>query len=354
MKNWIYILVIGLMGSLVSSCQQSLDEEVQAPQQKDGKAAISLRLVLDGMSAGSRATWEENESGNTGQLGSYLENEIDLSHQDNLRVFIYTAGGELLGEVGDKLLLRLDQQNGRVYTLDGTLKIEEENLVNGAANYKVMVYANCGNNLSTFEYSEESNYIPMWGVKTVQMNLTQEETIRLGDIYLLRALAKVEVKLDQEIAEEFNLDMVTVNKYNQYGHVLPAGAASATATEVMEQDLVFHPNTTSLGTDLGFIRLSDNAFYVYLPEYQNVDNPSPATISVVINGNPYTIDFKNYVNGSATGDAYNIVRNHYYQYTITSVKTDIEVNLGLSYQVVPWSYGENADEEVDVNVPSFN
>ena len=28
MKNWIYIIMIGLMGSLVSSCQQSLDEEI--------------------------------------------------------------------------------------------------------------------------------------------------------------------------------------------------------------------------------------------------------------------------------------------------------------------------------------
>ena len=47
MKNWIYIIMIGLMGSLVSSCQQALDDEVQTPQDSPRAANISMRLVLD-------------------------------------------------------------------------------------------------------------------------------------------------------------------------------------------------------------------------------------------------------------------------------------------------------------------
>ena len=45
MKNWIYIIMIGLLGSLVSSCQQSLDEEVQ--ESTIGKAVIlSMESLL--------------------------------------------------------------------------------------------------------------------------------------------------------------------------------------------------------------------------------------------------------------------------------------------------------------------
>ena len=47
MKNWLYIIYIGLFGALVSSCQQSLDDEVQTPQDSPRAANISMRLVLD-------------------------------------------------------------------------------------------------------------------------------------------------------------------------------------------------------------------------------------------------------------------------------------------------------------------
>ena len=66
MKNWIYILMIGLMGSLVSSCQQSLDDEVQLPI-TTGKAQITFTIALDDID--SRATWEENEGATDAVVG---------------------------------------------------------------------------------------------------------------------------------------------------------------------------------------------------------------------------------------------------------------------------------------------
>ena len=76
MKNWLYLIYIGLLGCLVSACQSST-EELPTPQQAKGTTSISLRLKLDGL--GSRAaTWEDNEYGNTGVVGSLSENEIDL------------------------------------------------------------------------------------------------------------------------------------------------------------------------------------------------------------------------------------------------------------------------------------
>jgi hypothetical protein len=85
----------------------------------------------------------------------------------------------------------------------------------------------------------------------------------------------------------------------------------------------------------------EDAFYVYLPEY---DNANPATLSVVIDGKPYLIEFKNYVDGKATGDYYNIVRNHIYQYTITSVTAESHIEVAnVRYQSMPWNDVNNGN-----------
>ena len=56
-------------------------------------------------------------------------------------------------------------------------------------------------------------------------------------------------------------------------------------------------------------------FYVYLPEYQNIDGDgneltSAAKMFVSINDKDYLLEFKFY----ADNTPFNIVRNHYYQY----------------------------------------
>ena len=81
MKNWIYILMIGLMSCLVSSCQQSLDEDVKVPL-ASGKAQISFTIVLD--EHGSRSAWQENETANESEMGTDMENQINLDAENGL------------------------------------------------------------------------------------------------------------------------------------------------------------------------------------------------------------------------------------------------------------------------------
>ena len=59
----------------------------------------------------------------------------------------------------------------------------------------------------------------------------------------------------------------------------------------------------------------------------------------VIDGIEYTLHFKDYTDDSP----FNIVRNHYYQYTITGVNGGVE--LELNYQVENWT---------DVKNPTIN
>ena len=197
-----------------------------------------------------------------------------------------------------------------------------------------MVYANCINGTKTFNYN--ARYIPMWGVKETTLNLTIGELTNVTEpIYLLRSMAKVEVKLGASIAEEYDLTSVKVNKYNVIGNILPSGAGTAIATEEMDIDAIFNPNNSISGTNLNLVRVTDDEFYVYLPEYDNTD---PAVISVLIGEKEYDIEFKDYIEGKASGENYNIVRNHYYQYTITNVaEQSIEVNFALKYQVMDWT-----------------
>ena len=79
-----------------------------------------------------------------------------------------------------------------------------------------------------------------------------------------------------------------------------------------------------------------------MPDYLNIapnsqTSVTPSTITVTIDGKNYDIKFKKYANGSATDDAYNIVRNHIYRYTITAVNTAVDVPLTLEYMVMDWN-----------------
>ena len=351
MKSWIYIIMIGLMGSLVLSCQQSLDDEVQIPHDSPKAANISMRLILDKQSFGSRSTWGKNED-ESNELGTPFENEIDLTNPNALLVTVqvYDTDNTIIEEleVVDKTVVRLDTENGRVYTLDGILDFQNTAIESGNYSCKVMVYANCGTNKEVYAYSVDA-FIPMWGVRLANLNLANEAENEINDIYLLRAMAKVEVALHEDIASLFELTSVVVDKYNTVGYVLPAGYATATDTRDLGQQDVFNPENTYSGTGLSFTEVEDQeVFFVYLPEYQNVDVGSPAEIHLVIDEKPYSIQFKHYVGGQATEESYNIVRNHYYKYTITNVLEEaVEVNLSLQYEVEDWTEVTNPGMRFD-------
>lgn len=338
MKNWLYIIYIGLFGALVSSCQQSLDEEVQIPS-ASGKAQISFTIALDDIE--SRATWDDNEGSTSAIVGTEQENAIDLSSEDGLKVFVYSTNGTLLGEVTNKEVRKIDTNE---YKFNGQLVIE--NLTTSTLQCRLMVYANCIESDETFDFDAE--YIPMWGVKETTLQLAKGELTQLTEpIYLLRSMAKVEVKLAESIAEDFNMTSVLVDKYNTTGYVEPIGAGDAADTRNLVLQDVFNPNASydEENSPLRFTEEKDEngegtgIFYVYLPEYQNIDGDgneltSAAKMFVSINDKDYLLEFKLY----ADNIPFNIVRNHYYQYVITGVtENEVEVELSLQYQVMDWS-----------------
>ena len=353
MKNWLYILYIGILGSFVSSCQQSADEEVMLPS---NHIRITFTLALDELNSSSRATWSDNEASTGALAGNAYENQIDLKSENGLQVFIYSADGQTcLSEVVDEDVVRLEENGRTVYQFTGDAEVDSRNISNGRLNCRLMVFANCNDISATPSldglyyqfnadaFAKQSTYIPMWGVKECALNMEQGEVSMVdGYIYLLRSMSKVEVKLDSSVADMFDLQNVKVNKYNKKGNVMPNGYKAAKLTEAMDQETVFNPNASSVDSDLAFVKVSADEYYVYLPEYQNIGT-SAARMTVTVDGVNYPLEFKVYDddNNDANDKYFNLVRNHCYQYIITGVRTN--ENVLLLYQSIPWTDVKNRD-----------
>lgn len=353
MKNWLYILYIGILGSFVSSCQQSADEEVMLPS---NHIRITFTLALDELNSSSRATWSDNEASTGALAGNAYENQIDLKSDNGLQVFIYSADGQTcLSEVVDEDVVRLEENGRTVYQFTGDAEVDSRYISNGRLNCRLMVFANCNDISATSSldglyyqfnadaFANQSTYIPMWGVKECALNMEQGEVSMVdGYIYLLRSMSKVEVKLDSSVADMFDLQNVIVNKYNKKGNVMPNGYKAAKLTEAMDQETVFNPYASSVDSDLAFVKVSDDEYYVYLPEYQNID-ASAARMTVTVDGVNYPLEFKVYDddNNDANDVYFNLIRNHCYQYIITGVRTN--ENVLLLYQSIPWTDVTNRD-----------
>lgn len=327
MKKWIYILITGLMSGLVSSCQQSLDEEVQVPT--TGKAHITFTISLDDINSRSRAEiWNDNNSATDAVIGNDKENLINLGSTNGLQVWVYSKDGHLLGEVTDKEVRRVSTNE---YEFNGQLVINS--LTSETLECRLMVYANCEQSKETYSYNVE--YIPMWGVKETTLTLAKGEQTRVPEpIYLLRTMAKIEVKLATEIATDYELTAVMVDKYNTQGKVHPTGYSTATSTELMNQQAVFNPDNTSTGFNLYFGKETENSFYIYLPEYRNAgEGAEPAIMKLTINNEEYDLEFKTYNDNTP----FNLVRNHYYQYIIVGMPDpEVQDDVKLVYKVIDY------------------
>lgn len=311
---------------LLASC--SRNDEVAVAEGEEGKVYVTLTLSINGEEVGSRATWEDND--NLGD-GDKWENTID-----DLQIRIYEATtNKYVGKVDDLVPLMENKYSGTLSKATWQAN----------TNYKVMVFANCplideSVDISTLSYShtdiDKIDYIPMWGVTTAQFNLTPGVSEQIGEIKLLRSMAKVEIIMN---ADGYTIDNIAVDKSNTQGYCLPKGYDSVSETEQLDMEgtdpASFHPFTTFENPPIK--KEQDGKYYIYLPEYKNTET-SAAKIQVTVNRETYELEFKNYENGTPTGAPYDIVRNHIYRYTITGVN---DGELTFEYRVLLWDEVES-------------
>ena len=336
MKKWILhiLLFAGLFGMLTTSCCQEVDDPTLAPENR--KAQVFFTIALDSPSAASRGTWGDNLDDTTSNdyasaLGTDFDNYIN-PHLFHVQLVV----GSTTYDVDNIVYWPTSDKN--VYEFIGDVEVEAT-----STDVKVMVFANMekdnnGNLITTF--SDDADYIPMFGVQTASLSLIPgNRTVLPEPIYLLRAMAKVEVELT---ADGYTLESLKLNRYNTQGNCLPQNWNEVENTKALTHDGLncFNPNATATA-ELPFT-VENKHLIFYLPEVSNTkDNELAMEVSLKKGDKPINLKtpylyFRNYnAAGSAEGTPYNVVRNHWYKYSITAVKDNGQLNLELT--VKPWN-----------------
>lgn len=338
-----HILLVALLSVIAGACSTD-DAAPDAVPQDDTQ--VSFILSLGDASTRTRATWNDPYDC---MDGVDYDRRID---PDMLYAAIYDATNDNLAATVDILSYHETTTEGE-YEFIGSVTPADGVGFNMKGTYKLMVFANCDEpdyeNLSSFEYSyapdevkSGSRLIPMWGVATVELDLEKGKRQTLDDpIDLLRAFAKVEILLSEEITNTYTITNATLTKYNGKGYCLPAGYLDVANTRELDRETgdnsSFKPlSSLAEGLDL-YVPEEGKTACLYIPEYANGTDAAAISLTLTganneeISGN---LEFKDYT----TNVPHDIVRNHIYRYTVTVEQGKLKVEC----KVLPWQLVETS------------
>lgn len=310
---------------VMAACSDSDDDAVGTD---DVSVAFTLTVADAASTRAENDGWDDYSPAQDGILNENLVNT------DDIIIAIYDDKGNKVDNVEDLRVTKISDASGTgtMYAITGVWRNAKPNVERAK---RLMVMANCNTSVwsdpSTLTYDllpEERKYIPMWGVVKIPATLTLGKQNKLHNIRMLRAMAKVSVKLRDDMTDYgYAIGSMTVNNYNTKGFCVPK-----TFNEVDNTSEVRFANSLNVfDSHADKISLPTTA-PLYLPEYDN-SGTNPATITVKLNRNgklegTYTLYFRNYdSDGKPTGPTYPIQRNHYYQYLIYKETGKIIVTL---------------------------
>lgn len=353
MKRTPLYIILAILVPLFSSCiyDDVLDME-KLPE--DLMISFSMDVNSQAMSKATNDNNQWNDSGYDQVIGNDFEKRINIS---DLLVFAYTQNGAYIGQLP---ILKKSEEGGVVKFLCAFK--EDYYKKNGVC--KIVVLANCINSQYRLSYDENdapmldnlkftapinliSGYIPMVGIKTHALEYSNgavKSEQDLGAIVMLRAMSKVGVRLHEDLQNEgFEIkpNSIKLNYARSTGFSLPGEWKIVPSTSYLTHSGSFNPtisadeissNVTVHGKD------NEGGYYMYVPETENGYNDNNLSISLtVIKGNKeyefdYTsgIKFCNYVGGLPTGSPYDVMRNHFYDFTVTSIETGLELNVNVA------------------------
>lgn len=310
---------------VMAACSDSDDDAVGT---EDVSVAFTLTVADATSTRADNDGWDDYSPAQDGILNENMVNT------DDIIIAIYDDKGNKVDIVEDLRVTKISDASGTgtMYAITGVWRNAKPNVERAK---RLMVMANCNTSVwsdpSKLTYdllSGERKYIPMWGVVKIPEALTLGKQNKLHNIRMLRAMAKVSVKLRTDMAEYgYSIGSMSVNNYNTKGYCVPK-----TFNEVDNTSEVRFANSLNvLDSHADKIALPTTA-PLYLPEYDN-SGTNPTTITVNLNRNgtlegTYKLEFRNYdSDGKPTGPTYPIQRNHYYQYLIYKETGKIIVTL---------------------------
>lgn len=310
---------------MMAACSDSDDDAVGT---EDVSVAFTLTVADATSTRADNDGWDDYSPAQDGILNENMVNT------DDIIIAIYDDQGNKVDIVEDLRVTKISDASGTgtMYAITGVWRNAKPNVERAK---RLMVMANCNTSVwsdpSTLTYDllpEERKYIPMWGVVKIPAALTLGKQNKLHNIRMLRAMAKVSVKLRDDMTDYgYAIGSMTVNNYNTKGYCVPKTFNEVDNTS----DVRFANSLNVLDSHADKIELPTTA-PLYLPEYDN-SGTNPATITVNLNRNgklegTYTLYFRNYdSDGKPTGPTYPIQRNHYYQYLIYKETGKIIVTL---------------------------
>lgn len=356
-----------LAGILAASC---IFDAAECVMSVDEPHTVTFTVALDQQR--TKATWGEEYPSEAG-----VPFDFRLVPED-LRVVVYAENGERVGVIQDLDYWPLNETHTE-FQFIGQIPaefVEYYNQHSESQKYRFMVLANCGDNLSGIEYitysqaqlnpASENAAIPMWGVKEADVSpLLQNDNLNIGDIWLLRAAAKIEVMLSDALKNEGRtvINSATLKYYNQTGYSLPSGWSQATDTKTLDQEKCFRVYRHA-AVNLPFIKEEKTGnYFVYVTEYDNINYSGERnkislefTIDEEVKLFEDAISFCDYPDGKPQeGSDYNIVRNHIYEFEILNIAGD---NIILEYEVADWvteDWGNGLEyEEHELTYPTYH
>lgn len=310
---------------VMAACSDSDDDAVGT---EDVSVAFTLTVADATSTRADNDGWDDYSPAQDGILNENMVNT------DDIIIAIYDDKGNRVDIVEDLRVTKISDASGTgtMYAITGVWRNAKPNVERAK---RLMVMANCNTSVwsdpSTLTYDllpEERKYIPMWGVVKIPATLTLGKQNKLHNIRMLRAMAKVSVKLRDDMTDYgYAIGSMTVNNYNTKGYCVPKTFNEVDNTS----DVRFANSLNVLDSHADKIALPTTA-PLYLPEYDN-SGTNPTTITVKLNRNgklegTYTLYFRNYdSDGKPTGPTYPIQRNHYYQYLIYKETGKIIVTL---------------------------
>ena len=345
-------LLLAMVCALVS-CSENGDEPVAEAQ----RYYAGFYLTVGDVGA-SRATPTDG----TYDPGSGYENYIDLT---TVRLLLFSNDGTdaYLGEMTEFDIRPLSSGLGsKRYKLEASTTHDIS-----SGKFKIMILANWPNHgvrirdkeaVFSHEYQYKSstlsasNLIPLYGIKAVNIDggIRENESVNLGDIHLLRAMAKIEVIYEDDPDNVWPMTPTLVG-HNDRGFCAPTGVMNEEeyVKHSYDEDYVDYvsipADATAQMAEMDFIEVTPGKDWVaYVPEYNNQTeahtyikiNFPDATLAdgTVPEGTPNPIapgrvDFK------LGGSYYDIRRNYWYKIRVTRKNDAIESTVDvLPYTVI--------------------
>lgn len=348
----LYTLLGILCLSLLHSCKS---DEKEWNLNENSSAKIVFSLDINTL-AKTRANDYVGSDDYPTIVGSELESKIIPSQ---LLVMAYDTVGNFVTILP---IVEYKVQEGKVNFM---CAFANEN-PNETVKYRLVVLANTNTKtayddvtayLDRFVYTTPlTKAIPMWGVKSFEFafdDAPEDRVFNLGTISLLRAAAKISVNLSDELQSEgFRIENVMINYVARDGYAVPNQWENINETQALKYSEGFRAIMTETLTDVSLLSAEDTQEkYLYVPETVNGDEELAMAVTISRGEELYEfpydkgIKFRHYSEGQPSGEVFDIVRNHYYDYTITSLNIGLKMNL----KVADWA--DASDWDLDLSSP---